>query len=72
MNYDDLMRQARLAAVRAFFKQHNIDTEGDYLDWFYANFLGICKNLGYLYGNKEPLDSSPYAQVALQIYALRQ
>ena len=36
----------------------------------HENFLGICKNIGYLHANDEPLDSSPYATFALQIYAM--
>ena len=70
MNYDLLLRQARITAVREFFKLHGYTPTLDYLDWFYENFLGICKNIGYLHANNEPLDSSPYAAFVLQIYAL--
>ncbi len=70
MNYTEMMRTGRITAVREFFNSHGYQPTDDYLDWFYENFLGICKNMGYLRGNNEPLDNSPYAEFALKIYAL--
>ena len=70
MNYDEMMKAGRISAVREFFKLHDLHATDEYLDWFYDNFLGICKNMGHLLGNHEPLDSSPYAEVALRIYEL--
>ncbi len=68
--YDEMMKTGRIAAMREFFKQHGHEATEHYLEWFYENFLGICKNMGYLYGNNEPLNSSPYAQFALNIYTM--
>ena len=68
MNYEAMLKQGRLDAVREFFRQHNREADEYYLDWFYENFLGICKNLGYLYGNDEPFSDSPYVEFALKIY----
>lgn len=70
MNYELTMKQGRITAVREFFKSHGKDASDHYLDWFYENFLGICKNIGYLHANDEPMDSSPYKEFALKIYAL--
>lgn len=70
MNYEEMMKTGRITAVREFFKLHGHQADESYLDWFYENFLGICKNMGYLYSNGEPLNSSPYAKFALKIYAL--
>ena len=70
MNYDEMMRTGRIAAVREFFKLHGLHATDSYLEWFYENFLGICKNMGYLYSNGENMNDSPYAEFALQIYAL--
>lgn len=70
MNYEAMMKTGRITAMRKFFESHGHHATDSYLDWFYENFLGICKNMGYLYGNDEPLDSSPYAQFALKIYAM--
>ena len=68
MNYDVILKQGRLNAVRAFFHQHGREADEHYLEWFYENFLGICKNLGFLHGNDMPFSESPYAEFALQIY----
>ena len=70
MDYELTLKALRLNAVREFFKLHGKPVDDFYLDWFYENFLGICKNLGFLHSNDEPLTSSPYATFALQIYAL--
>jgi hypothetical protein len=70
MNYESVIKEARINAVREFFKSHGNHADDHYLEWFYENFLGICKNLGYLYGNDEPFSDSPYAEFALHIYAL--
>lgn len=70
MNYELAIKQARITAVREFFKSHGKHANDHYLEWFYENFLGICKNLGYLYSNNEPFSNSPYAEFALQLYAL--
>lgn len=70
MNYELTIKQARLKAVQAFFNLHGKSADNDYLDWFYENFLGICKNLGFLHANDEPLDNSPYVEFALKIYEL--
>lgn len=70
MDYKKMIKTGRINAMREFFKQHGHHADDHYLEWFYENFLGICKNMGYLYGNDEPLDSSPYAKFALKIYAL--
>ena len=70
MNYEIAIKQARIAAVREFFKSHGEYADDNYLEWFYENFLGICKNLGYLHSNDEPFSNSPYTEFALQIYAL--
>ena len=70
MNYEELVRTGRIAAMREFFKLHELNATDSYLDWFYENFLGICKNMGYLHSNDEDMNSSPYAKFALQIYAL--
>lgn len=70
MNYDDMLKQGRITATNEFFKNHGHQPTDDYLEWFYENFLGICKSMGYLYGNHEPLDNSPYARLALQIYTM--
>ena len=70
MNYDEMMKQGRIIAVRKFFESQGKSVSDDYLDWFYENFLGICKNLGYLYANDEPFSTSPYVDFALKIYAL--
>ena len=71
MNYDEMMKAGRISAVREFFNLHGYQPTEDYLEWFCENFLGICKNMGYLLSNNKPLDSSPYAEVALHIYELR-
>lgn len=68
MNYDELMKTGRITAVRKFFESHDRHADDYYLDWFYENFLGICKNLGYLHANDEPFSDSPYAEFALKIY----
>lgn len=70
MNYDEMMKKGRLDAVREFFRKHGREADEHYLDWFYENFLGICKNMGYLYSNDEPFSDSPYAEFALKIYDL--
>ena len=70
MNYTDMIKTGRMTAVREFFQLHGYQPTEDYIEWFYENFLGICKNMGYLYGNHEPLDNSPYATFALQIYKM--
>jgi hypothetical protein len=68
--YEEMMKTGRIKAVREFFRQHGHNATNDYLEWFYENFLGICKNLGYLYGNGESFSNSPYTEFALKIYAL--
>lgn len=68
MNYDDMMKIGRIAALKEFFKLNGRKIDDAYADWFYENFLGICKNLGYLFGNDENLNNSPYADIALKIY----
>lgn len=70
MDYELTIKQGRLAAVREFFRLNGRKADDHYLDWFYENFLGICKNLGYLYANDEPFSDSPYAEFALKIYDL--
>lgn len=70
MNYDELMKTGRITAVRKFFESHGYQPTESYLDWFYDNFLGICKNMGFLHGNNEDLNSSPYAEMALAVYAM--
>lgn len=71
MDYEKTIKTARINAMRKFFELHGKEPDDFYLNWFYENFLGICKNMGYLYGNDEPLDNSPYAKFALKIYAMR-
>ena len=68
MNYDEMVKDGRIIALKEFFKQHGKEITDHYADWFYERFLGICINLGYLWGNKEDLNSSPYAEIALKIY----
>lgn len=68
MDYELTLKQGRLTAVREFFRLNGRKADDYYLDWFYENFLGICKNLGYLYTNDEPFSDSPYAEFALHIY----
>ena len=68
MNYDELMKTGRITAVRKFFESHGKSVDDHYLDWFYENFLGICKNMGYLHANDEPFSKSPYVELALKIY----
>jgi hypothetical protein len=70
MNYDEMMKAGRISAMREFFQLHGYNPTEDYLEWFYENFLGICKNMGYLFSNDEPLNKSPYAEFALRIYEL--
>ena len=68
MNYDEMAKQGRIIALKEFFKQNGEEITDHYADWFYEKFLGICINLGYLWSNKEDLNKSPYAEVALKIY----
>lgn len=70
MNYEKTIKTGRITAMRKFFELYGENPTDNYLEWFYENFLGICKNMGYLYGNHENLDDSPYTEFALQIYAL--
>lgn len=70
MNYDEMMKAGRIEAVREFFRLHDRVADNNYLDWFYTNFLGICKNMGFLRSNDQSMDDSPYAEFALQIYDL--
>ena len=70
MNYDEMMKAGRIEAVREFFRLHGREADNHYLDWFYENFLGICKNMGFLHSNDESMDDSPYADFALRIYDL--
>lgn len=68
MNYDEMLKQGRIEAMRKFFQQHGKKADEHYLEWFYENFLGICKNMGYLHSNGIPFSDSPYAEFALAIY----
>lgn len=70
MNYDELMKTGRITALKEFFQMNGKEITDHYANWFYENFLGICKNLGFLYGNGENLNDSPYAEMALKIYSL--
>lgn len=70
MNYDEMVKIGRIAALKEFFKKNGEEIDDAYAEWFYENFLGICKNLGYLWGNKEDLNNSPYAEIALKIYSI--
>lgn len=70
MNYDEMMKSGRITALKEFFRLNNKEVTDQYADWFYDNFLGICKNLGFLHGNGENLNNSPYAKMALDIYSL--
>lgn len=70
MNYDDIMKTGRITALKKFFAMNGKEVTDHYAEWFYENFLGICKNLGFLYGNGENLNDSPYANMALEIYSL--
>ena len=71
MNYDEMMKAGRITALKEFFKLNDKKVTDHYANWFYENFLGICKNLGFLYGNGESLNDSPYAKMALDIYNLK-
>lgn len=70
MNYEDMVRQGRITALKEFFKKNGKEITDHYASWFYENFTGICKNLGFLYGNGEDLNQSPYANIALNIYSI--
>jgi hypothetical protein len=70
MNYDEMVKTGRITALKKFFKLNGREVTEDYAEWFYINFLGICKNLGFLDGNGENLNGSPYAEFALKIYDL--
>jgi hypothetical protein len=70
MNYDELMKTGRITALKEFFQMNGKEITDHYANWFYENFLGICKNLGFLYGNGENLNDSPYAEMAMKIYSL--
>lgn len=70
MNYDEIMKTGRITALKEFFRLNGKEVSDHYAEWFYENFLGICKNLGYLHGNGENLNDSPYAEMALKIYSL--
>jgi hypothetical protein len=70
MNYDEMMKTGRITALKEFFRLNGKEVTDHYAEWFYENFLGICKNLGYLHGNGENLNDSPYAEMALKIYSL--
>jgi hypothetical protein len=70
MNYDEMVKTGRITALKTFFKMNGKEVTEDYAEWFYINFLGICKNLGFLHGNGEDLNGSPYAKMALDIYNL--
>lgn len=70
MNYEEMTKSGRLDAMRKFFRQYGRKPDERYLEWFYENFLGICKNMGYLHANGIPFTESPYAKFALQIFDL--
>ena len=70
MDYDEMVKIGRIAALKEFFRVNGEKIDDHYADWFYENFLGICKNFGYLWGNNEDLNNSPYAEIALKIYKL--
>ena len=70
MNYDEMVKQGRIDALHEFFRLNCKEITDHYADWFYQNFLGICKNFGYLHSNGEDMNNSPYAEFALKIYSL--
>ena len=70
MNYDEMMKTERIFALKEFFRQNSKEITDNYAEWFYINFLGICKNFGFMYACGENLNDSPYADVALSIYKL--
>jgi hypothetical protein len=70
MDYDEMVKTGRITALKKFFKLNGREVTEDYAEWFYINFLGICKNMGFLDGNGENLNDSPYAEIALKIYDL--
>ena len=70
MNYDEMVKEGRITALKEFFKLYDKELPDYFAEWFYENFLGICKNFGYLWAEGENLLHSPYAKFALHIYNL--